>query len=248
MIIGISGKAGAGKDTMADMLVNKHMFIKVSLADVMKRICKEIFDFSDEQLWGPSKYRNEPDIRYRRKPYRYDTVRGNSPNGKAYEDITDLEDQRVFNALDVDPDSSPIFLTPRYALQTFGTDWARDCYEDIWVSYAFRVADKILNEGYHYSQKSGLWRGIATSMPGRYEGVIIPDCRFPNEITQIKAKGGRVIRIKRNTSIQGKEAQHASETAQDSMPDSFFDAVVQNYGTLKELAETVEQVYNKVLV
>ncbi len=64
MIIGITGRAGAGKDTIADVLVKSHGFVKVGLADEIKRICKRVFDFSDDQLWGPSAMRNAPDPRY----------------------------------------------------------------------------------------------------------------------------------------------------------------------------------------
>jgi len=63
-IIGISGQAGSGKDTVADMLLEHEGFTKVSLADPIKRFAKEMWGFTDEQLWGGSEHRNEPDARY----------------------------------------------------------------------------------------------------------------------------------------------------------------------------------------
>jgi len=66
MIIGLLGQAGSGKDTVADFLVRDHSFVKVALADPLKRICRDVFDFTDEQLWGPSEKRNAPDKRYPR--------------------------------------------------------------------------------------------------------------------------------------------------------------------------------------
>jgi hypothetical protein len=63
VLLGLSGVAGAGKDTAANILVDLG-FVKISLAMPMKFICKELFDFSDEQLWGPSEARNAPDPRY----------------------------------------------------------------------------------------------------------------------------------------------------------------------------------------
>ena len=59
MILGISGKAGAGKDTFADALVTCG-FVKVSQADPMKRFCREVLGFTDAALWGPSEERNRP--------------------------------------------------------------------------------------------------------------------------------------------------------------------------------------------
>lgn len=60
MIIGISGCAGVGKDTAADVLVQSCGFVKVSLSDPMKRFCRDVFDFTNEDLWGPSERRNAP--------------------------------------------------------------------------------------------------------------------------------------------------------------------------------------------
>lgn len=76
MIIGITGHcedpsgarriAGAGKDAAADFLVQSYNFVRVALADPLKRICQDAFQFTDEQLWGPSAMRNAPDHRYPR--------------------------------------------------------------------------------------------------------------------------------------------------------------------------------------
>lgn len=65
--MGNKGSAGAGKDTVADRLVEKYGFTKIGLADVMKRFCGEIFEFSDDQLWGSSKHRSTPCQQYPRE-------------------------------------------------------------------------------------------------------------------------------------------------------------------------------------
>lgn len=64
MIIGISGLAGSGKDTIADMFIKHGNIVKISLADPIKRICRDLWDFSLDQLWGPSEMRNQEDSRY----------------------------------------------------------------------------------------------------------------------------------------------------------------------------------------
>lgn len=69
MIIGISGKAGSGKDAAADVLVRELGFVRVSLADPMKRFCMGLWGFSYEQLWGPSSARNAPDPRFPRRAH-----------------------------------------------------------------------------------------------------------------------------------------------------------------------------------
>lgn len=67
LIIGLSGVAGAGKDSTADILVRDHGFVKMSLADPLKQFCRRVYAFTDEQLWGPSECRNAEDKRYPRR-------------------------------------------------------------------------------------------------------------------------------------------------------------------------------------
>jgi len=55
MIFGITGRKGHGKDTISDILVKKYDFEKLSFADPLKRAVKEIFNLSDQQLYGYEK-------------------------------------------------------------------------------------------------------------------------------------------------------------------------------------------------
>jgi len=50
MIIGLTGKAGSGKDSVADHLVKNHGFFKLSFAAPLKRIICELFDMSEDQV------------------------------------------------------------------------------------------------------------------------------------------------------------------------------------------------------
>lgn len=65
-IICITGTIGVGKDTMADYLVERYGYVKIGMADPMKRIVKDVYGFTDEQLWGASDERNFEDPRYPR--------------------------------------------------------------------------------------------------------------------------------------------------------------------------------------
>lgn len=57
-LLGLAGAAGSGKDTVADILVRNHGFVKIALADPMKRACAEWFCWPSDTLWGPSEMRN----------------------------------------------------------------------------------------------------------------------------------------------------------------------------------------------
>lgn len=75
MIISLTGNMGSGKDTMADYLVKEYGYVKISMADPFKRIAKDIYEFTDEQLWGPSSARNQEDKRYLRPDGSYLSAR-----------------------------------------------------------------------------------------------------------------------------------------------------------------------------
>jgi len=66
IILGITGKAGSGKDTVANYLVRNHNFVKLHFADPLKDICRKLFRFSEEQLDGSAKENIDP--RYGQSP------------------------------------------------------------------------------------------------------------------------------------------------------------------------------------
>lgn len=90
---------------------------------------------------------------------------------------------------------SPLLLgqTPRYAMQTLGTEWGRNIIgEDFWCSVWRNRARKILDAG------------------GK---VLTDDCRFENELRSVRQMSGTAINIERPglASI----GTHASETSLD---------------------------------
>lgn len=224
MIIGISGLAGSGKDTAADFLVKNHGFVRIGLADPLKRICKEVFDFTDEQLWGPSSERDAPDSRYLRFEPEQEC-----PNCK-------------FGTLEPDGDRLVCrgecgqfidsHLTPRHALQQLGTEWGRGCYEDVWIDYGLRVAQKLMTDDgmhYHYAEEIGLVVCTSGHQPCNLQtkGVVFSDIRFKNEMAAIK-KAGFLWRMKRGKGLGGDAGLHPSEAEQGEVPDKDFDVVIDN--------------------
>lgn len=52
VLIGILGKKYNGKDTCADYIVSTYGYTKTAFAEPLKKITRELFQFSDEQLYG----------------------------------------------------------------------------------------------------------------------------------------------------------------------------------------------------
>lgn len=233
MILGISGVAGSGKDTVAGFLENRH-FVRVAMADPLKRIARDVYAFTVNQLWGPSQYRNGLDKRYPREHTWKVMDNGTASCGCC--GATSKPDAK---------DDVQCFLTPRYALQWLGTEFGRHCYENTWADYAIRIADGLgRNTIACYSQQQGAtaWtdiaEGVNTNRAGVGPSTAIPDVRFRNEISAIKKAGGKVIRVRRSTAgLAGAAGMHQSEAEQLQISDTDFDYVLQNDATLDELRQ-----------
>lgn len=51
MLVGVCGKAGSGKDTIGDFLVEKYGLKKIALADPIKRLVKDVFALDDHTVY-----------------------------------------------------------------------------------------------------------------------------------------------------------------------------------------------------
>lgn len=258
MIVGISGllvteqgepigSAGAGKDTLADFLVEKASFNKLALADPLKRVLREVYDFTEDQLWGPSQNRNAPDTRYPR-PHTWIEHK----DGKGYSCA--CCSQKVGRNCGL-PDTgmaTQCYLTPRYALQLLGTEWGRHCFQDTWVEVAVRDAKRVLGdplayynakEGVQYLEGNFVFPNFRAEQDARVKGIAISDVRFKNEIDGLRARGAKLVRVKRvGVGLANAAGMHPSERESVEIPDSAFDLIVENNGTPKELSSYVSKV------
>lgn len=112
----------------------------------------------------------------------------------------------------------------RWLLQYVGTDVIRRQCPDFWVSF-------IIQELQFF--------------PKAWEYVIIPDCRFPNEIDRLKEAGFEVkhIRIARSqeNNLTENQRTHISETA---LNDVVPDYIIQNDGSMEDLERKVKECFD----
>jgi len=221
MIIYILGKAHSGKSEAARYFRRKHRFIEVSLADPMKRFLKDLYGFTDQQLWGSSQMRNMPDPRFPRS--------------------FELE---KYGAVAVKPTTDVECLSPREALQTLG-EAMRGCYSDTWVRRLFETVEELERGGVGYAPPIGLFGdghpvlGINPEHRlGPYSNFVVPDVRHHNEhqaLKRVGAKGFRIVSPTQGEGLEGKLAEHRSEVEQREIPDGQLDAVIRNDGSLEDL-------------
>lgn len=266
MLVGISGllitedgtpvgTAGAGKDTFADLLVSIAGYTKVSFADPLKRIARDVYRFTDEQLWGPSAMRNQLDTRYPRHHTWVDDPPVKSSDsvsciccGAQGRNMSVLEEAlfRAPRATTWEKDDPQCYLTPRYVLQLLGTEFGRHCYNDTWVQYAASVSQDLLQNPYaRYNVKRGVYVETTSYLGSATVAVAIPDVRFRNEVEGLRSRGAKLVRIKRvSPGLANASGMHPSERESTLIPDSAFDVVIDNNGTIEELAVKVKEFVN----
>jgi hypothetical protein len=105
--------------------------------------------------------------------------------------------------------------TPRYAMQTLGTEWARQCMgADFWMT---------------------IWKSRVQTRLDRGGFVVVDDCRFANEAQAVRDLGGVHIRIARSSVVE-RTAEHASEGYKVRQ-----DAIVYNEGSISDLQNWIDE-------
>jgi hypothetical protein len=110
----------------------------------------------------------------------------------------------------------------RTLLQYVGTDIIRNQDENYWVRFI---------------------AGVLGFFKNKWDYVLIPDCRFPNEIDYIKEMGFdashvRVIRENFESSLTPEQQMHPSETALDNVRADYY---IINNGTKEVLQNKITQ-------
>jgi len=111
----------------------------------------------------------------------------------------------------------PFGCTPRYMMQTLGTEWGRNliCH-DIWVKAMETKWEEVKHNNV---------------------AMVVPDIRFDNEADIVRKLGGEVWIIHRSNTP--KVESHASEAGISPTPE---DLLIINNGTINDLYDTIDDI------
>lgn len=113
-------------------------------------------------------------------------------------------------------------VTPRYLLQTLGTEWGRTCISsDLWLRvWQIKIQHKVTVE--------------------RRDRFVVDDVRFANEAELVRSLGGEVWKVVRTSARACDGATHVSEGGLESWP--HFTRYIENDGSLEELLRAVAKI------
>ena len=241
-LIGISGKAGSGKDlvyTIIKDLFPEMNWGRIRFSDKLKDMVCLLLNCTREQLEDrefKEKELGKEWVKYELSYISHSRLSyGDCP--EYYEKYFCSKEEAIEyikGDLEVDQSSieiSEIGLTPRLLLQLLGTECGRKIiHPNIWVSATFA---EYKPQHFRTVKYQGSFVDHLTTMPN----WIITDVRFPNEAKAVKDRGGILIRINRpgfeNT------GDHLSEIALDDYKN--FDTIIINDGTIEDLSKKIKE-------
>lgn len=189
--VAFSGRKQTGKDSCATFLTEaigelapQLSVERTHFAEPLKRACNIIFGIPMELMFGSDEDKETlTDVMWDGFD---ETIRLKYATHTKGGQVLSSMNPEVTRDLSVAPRSGA--MTIREVLQIMGTDIFREQVEnDVWAKAPFRRQ----------------WDS---------DIVLIPDCRFPNEVKHTLLNDGRVFRIERDTGLND---NHASETSLD---------------------------------
>jgi hypothetical protein len=231
MLVGISGRAGSGKDTVGIIIAmikeyysDEEILRAIKYEKLPKACDYEIRKYADKlkdmvcMLLSCTRERLE-DRKYKemvlsshwdKEVWKITTQNNVLGTYNFKEDaVIDFEHFAEYYTEDVvELQSEKVSMTPRLLLQLLGTDCGRDIiHPNIWVNSLMGEYDSLVPTRI----KDPNW--------------IITDVRFPNEAEAIKKRGGLLIRVNRQLPKDSYISEHSSE---NSLDDYVFDLVLEN--------------------
>lgn len=243
MILGINGRIGSGKDTIAQMIIdnsNKKWEVK-KFAGKLKQITALLIGCTVEDL---------EDREFKEKVlegwdcYEYEYIYGDTSIKKGLSVKEPDEEYEFmsgkFAVLDYCEERA---LTPRLLMQLLGTECGREIiHPNIWCNSTF--SDYIEGDVEQWKHVGKEIPYIEPIIPKSGSNWIITDLRFPNEAEAIKEKGGLLIKIIRlQQEPPTSEKLHESEVALDNWND--WDEIIYNDGTLEDLESQIKELVIK---
>ena len=191
-LIGIDGDKGAGKDTLAEILIKQFGFTRLPFAQPLKSILSQVLFIAPEMF---------EDRVLKDSPFKVPMLLTQYHIKMLLDELelrgVKITDQAIKECMKF---AGITLVSPRHLMQVFGTDMVRTHIGyDTWVN---------------------LW----AKEQAKYDKVVAPDARFPNERDAITVRMGKNVLVKR-PELNNADS-HISENNHGQ--DSDYDAIVTN--------------------
>lgn len=216
-LIGLHGRAGAGKDSIADYLEATHGFLRWGFADALYNEVAAAYGIT----------LNRRELTQEDKDAATEQLALARCTDDAFAEVASHKLRAALGHVDY---MHPLSL--RWVLQTWGTEYRRASNDRYWLD---RADDFI--RGYLESLKvfeAGVFQGYRDAA-----GLVCIDLRFANERELIEEYGGTLWHVKR-PGVSISDAASAAHVSEQALEMRTGDKLILNYGPLEALGTGVE--------
>jgi len=258
MIIGITGKAGSGKNAVASIICDLFPdFQEKSWARKVKEVVSILTGI-------PASEMDKQEVKNSILPSEWDYFTVTYSHGfNVYAKDGEFDsEQSALASLPLGSYAEEVKrngTTVRAMLQKVGTDAIRDNFhKNAWVNGLMReyvLAEKpffkrgdcwqrciACGEMFKANKFQGICSKCIEAMTPQHPNWVIPDTRFPNEVEAIKSRNGIIVRVVRPDNPYP-QSYHESETALD---DQQFITII-NDGSLDQLKQKVADTFGQFI-
>jgi hypothetical protein len=220
MILGLAGKAGAGKDSAALVLSHNYDFKQIAFADNLKTMCKWVFQITQKQCYDQSVKEKKFATPIELSPEHIERILDYAYRINGFE-VTTQQRYMMYKYVG----NLTTLRTPRELLQFVGTELLRE----------------IIDEDYHVK----VVKNKIDQDEDTCSTYVITDARFENERSKIKEWGGYTAIVDRESDKGAVGlAGHASENNMGSFDD--YDFVINNNGSLDDLPKEIDKLVDSI--
>jgi hypothetical protein len=214
MIIGLSGLARQGKDTVGSILTSILGYDTYSLASPIKKITGAFLGWHQDEMFEISRGEDQLCV----------------ITNATYEKSREVMQEVGFYSAVVEAGVEHLFDTKEALMKTMGFDDYLFSIPPrrVWQHFGTEVGRKLV--------KDSIWLDL---VPTGSDNLVITDVRFENESEFLRDKGGIIVHVFRDNKVRsvGGIENHQSEAGIEKHPKDY---VLMNTGSLDDLQDKVK--------
>lgn len=246
-IVAVTGRAGAGKDTIGDHLVTTHGFEKLNFADSLRDAAALLFGLTRAQMLDAT-LKETPLPPNHLYPFDMSTGKpdvstfwhsARQAGGVAF-DMTYHEKSPTASGYDVPLTRYP-HLKPRDIMSLF----ADKCVEvflngdyELNAETTPRQLLQLLGTEVGRALWPDMWIECWKHKAQKHDYISVCDCRFLNEAEAVRTLGGNIVRVTRTAGNETQSVNHVSETEASKIE---ADVTITNDRTVNDLWQEIDR-------